>query len=196
MSAPSAYVIRGGEEGRKRLEILARVMWPATYQLLKRAGTCAGMTVLDMGCGGGDVTRGIARLVGPEGRVVGCDMDGVKLDAARREAALQGLVNLEFRQANIYDFADESAYDRIYARFLLTHLPDCPGALARMRRALRPGGVLIVEDIDFTGRSAIRPTRRTRATSSYTAKWFAGGRAIRTSDPGCMACSPKQGCNR
>ena len=57
----SHYVIRGGQEGKRRLEVLARVMWPATFQLLKTAGIREGMICLDLGCGGGDVTIEVAR---------------------------------------------------------------------------------------------------------------------------------------
>ena len=149
--ASTGYVIRGGHEGKKRLELLGRTLWPATFALLKRAGVREGMACLDLGCGGGDVTRGLARMVGPEGRVVGVDMDAMKLEAARRETHAQGLANAEFRRANVYECSWEAAFDCVYARFLLTHLPDCSTALAAMRRALRPGGVLIVEDIDFAG---------------------------------------------
>ncbi len=145
-SAPSEYAIRGGQEGKRRLEILSRIMWPSTLTLLENAGLRPGMTCLDLGCGGGDVTREIARIVGSEGRVVGFDMDPVKL-----EGASHGLPNVEFRQANVYQWFEESVYDLIYTRFLLTHLPDCAKVLAAIRRALKPGGVLVVEDIDFSG---------------------------------------------
>jgi SAM-dependent methyltransferase len=154
MSSPGPqpeYVIRGGHEGKRRLEVLARALWPTTFQLLRRAGIREGMTCLDLGCGGGDVTLGIVRMVGPSGKVVGVDLDAVKLEAARREAERQNLAHIEFRVCSVYEWSDELAFDRIYTRFLLTHLPDCPAALDRMRRALRHGGVLIVEDIDFTG---------------------------------------------
>ena len=149
--APSVYAIRGGQEGKRRLEILGRIMWPSTFRLLKNAGLRAGMTCLDLGCGGGDVTCGIARMTGAAGRVVGIDMDAVKLEAASEAGASHGLRNLEFRQTNVYEWSEESVYDLIYARFLLTHLPDCAKALAAIRRALKPGGVLVVEDIDFSG---------------------------------------------
>lgn len=149
--ARSDYVIRGGHEGKRRLELLGRVLWPTTFQLLQRAGVRPGMDCLDMGCGGGDVTLGIARLAGPTGTVAGIDIDAVKLEAARREAARLNLSNVTFQQASICDWATDQAYDRIYVRFLLTHLSDCAAALTALRRALRPSGVLIVEDIDFTG---------------------------------------------
>src|SRR5205085_4191479 len=109
-----------------------------TFQLLRRTGTGEGMACIDFGCGGGDVTRGLARLVGPTGRVAGVDMDAVKVATARDEAAGQQLVNVEFRQASVYEWQEEGMYDRAYARFLLTHLPDPVTALANMQRALRP----------------------------------------------------------
>jgi SAM-dependent methyltransferase len=126
-------------------------MWPTTFQLLKRTGIREGMRCLDAGCGGGDVTLALARLVGPTGKVLGIDMDAIKLDAASTEAARRNLSNVEFQQANICEWSEESKFDRVYARFLLTHLPDCPAVLSTMRHALLPGGILIIEDIDFTG---------------------------------------------
>jgi ubiquinone/menaquinone biosynthesis C-methylase UbiE len=133
-------------------------MWPTTFQLFKRTGIREGMTCLDAGCGGGDVTLALARLVGLTGKVLGIDMDAVKLEAARAEAARRNLSNVEFQQANVCEWSEESRFDRVYARFLLTHLPDCPAALSTMRHALRPGGVLIIEDIDFAGSFCYPPS--------------------------------------
>jgi len=147
----SHYVIRGGTEGRERLRILSRVMWPSTLNLLQRAGFGSGMACLDIGCGGGDVSRELARLVGPGGRVVGIDIDEVKIAIAREEAAALGLFNLEFRACNLCEGDPQPEFDLVYARFLLTHLPDPSAILAKIRQALRPGGTLIVADIDFRG---------------------------------------------
>ncbi len=150
-TACTQYVIRGGVEGKRRLELLGRTMWPTTYRLLRSAGLCEGMTAADLGCGGGDVTRGMARMVGSAGCVVGIDIDDVKLAQARAQAEEQGLDHAAFRQGSVYEWSENAIYDRVYTRFLLTHLPDRLSALARMRQALKPGGRLIVEDIDFTG---------------------------------------------
>jgi 2-polyprenyl-3-methyl-5-hydroxy-6-metoxy-1,4-benzoquinol methylase len=124
------YVIRGGHEGKRRLELLGRIMWPTTLRLFQRTGICEGMTCLDIGCGGGDVTFALARMVGPAGRIAGLDIDDVKLAAARERAVKERISNVKFRVANIYEWSDEGAYDRIYARFLLTHLPDPVTALS------------------------------------------------------------------
>lgn len=145
------YIIRGGIEGKKRLEVLARVMWPTTSRLLAEAGVAPGMTCLDLGCGGGDVTLQLAALTGPQGRVTGADMDETILDLARQTAKRDGLENIQFRRLNVQDWNEESQYDRIYARFLLTHLPGPLQVLRQMLRAVRPGGLAIIEDIDFAG---------------------------------------------
>lgn len=145
------YVIRGGEAGRERLRMLARVMAPTTRELLARAGVGEGMTCLDVGCGGGDVSVELARLVGRRGRVIGIDMDATKVELARREAAALGLAHVEFRVATIEQYHVSDAVDVAYARFVLTHLPDPQAVLAHLRSGLRAGGRMVVEDIDFTG---------------------------------------------
>jgi SAM-dependent methyltransferase len=145
------YVIRGGSAGRERLRVLARVMWPTTSVLLERVGVAASSRCLDLGCGGGDVTVALARLA-PDGFVVGADMDEPQLDVARREAADAGLANVDFQVLDVMQPAsDNEQFDLIYARFLLTHLPDPSLALTHMCARLAPAGALVVEDIDFTG---------------------------------------------
>lgn len=146
------YIIHGGVEGRERLRILARVLQPTTLSLFDRAGIKPGTVCLDVGCGGGDVTFDLAQRAGPEGRAVGLDIDETKLELARGEAEARRLGNVEFRLLDISQSVEGGPqFDVVYARFLLTHLKDPSGALARMRRVLQPGGVVIVEDIDFTG---------------------------------------------
>jgi ubiquinone/menaquinone biosynthesis C-methylase UbiE len=130
---------------------VARAYWPTTLPLLHRAGIREGMTCLDLGCGAGEVTFEIARLVGPSGTVVGMDMDVVKLEIAHHRAVQEGFRNIEFRQANVFEWNDNSLYDLIYVRFLLTHLPECDRVVPKLLRALRPEGALAVEDINFAG---------------------------------------------
>src|SRR5260370_24861179 len=147
----SHYVIRGGVAGRERLRILSRVMWPSTLNLLQRAGIRPGMTCLDVGCGGGDVSRELARLVGPTGGVVGIDIDDVKIGIAREEAAALGMPNLEFRVCDLGETEPQAEFDLVYARFVLTHLPDPNAMVGKICQTLRPAGVVVVADIDFRG---------------------------------------------
>jgi 2-polyprenyl-3-methyl-5-hydroxy-6-metoxy-1,4-benzoquinol methylase len=145
------YVIRGGIEGRERLRVLSRVMQPTTLSLFNRVNVGRGMVCLDVGCGGGDVTFNLAQMVGSEGRVVGIDIDETKLQLARQEAEGQKLSNVEFQLSDIRETRGEPEFDLVYARFLLTHLSDPKDALTKMRQLLKLGGLVVVEDIDFTG---------------------------------------------
>jgi ubiquinone/menaquinone biosynthesis C-methylase UbiE len=152
MAQDTSYIIRGGIPGRERLRILSRVMQPTTLALLQRAGVRSGMVCLDVGCGSGDLSFDMAHIVGAGGKVVGIDMDETKVRLAREQAGAAGLANIEFRVLDIANGEVEpAAFDLVHARFVLCHIPDPLQVLKRMRQALRPGGVIVVTDVDFRG---------------------------------------------
>ncbi|BEP15457.1 hypothetical protein acdb102_37680 [Acidothermaceae bacterium B102] len=145
------YVIAGGETGFHRLAVLARLWAPTTLGLLRDLGVGPGTQCLDLGCGGGFVTLEMARLVGPTGHATGIDMDEVKLALGREVAAAEGLDNVTLRAGNVYDWAEPGTYDLVYCRFLLQHLARPVDVMKAMWDAVRPGGVLVIEDADFDG---------------------------------------------
>jgi 2-polyprenyl-3-methyl-5-hydroxy-6-metoxy-1,4-benzoquinol methylase len=153
------YVIRGGREGYDRLLLLSRDRWPDTAALLGRAGIRPGMRCIDLGCGGGEVTLEMAKLVAPDGAVTGVDMDAVKIDLARTAAVERGVSNANFFATNVNGWDEPDSYDVVYARFLLQHLSQPVEQLRRMWAAVRPGGVVIVEDPDFDGWCCHPPNR-------------------------------------
>jgi 2-polyprenyl-3-methyl-5-hydroxy-6-metoxy-1,4-benzoquinol methylase len=155
-SRSEGYVLRGGRAGAERLRLLNRVKWPTTEPLLAAAGLRAGMSCLDVGCGGGDVTLKMAALVGTEGNVVGVDRDGSILELARQEADERGLT-VTFRRLEAEELAEESAYDLVFTRYLLSHLPRPQRAVEAMVRAARPGGRLVLEDVYFPGHVCYPP---------------------------------------
>jgi len=150
------YVIRGGRGGYDRLLLLAQDRWPDTAALLQRAGVRPGMRAVDVGCGGGTVTLELADRVAPA-TVVGLDMDEIKLGLAAGEAARRGIANAEFRTADVTAWDEPDSYDLVCTRFVLQHLRDPAGLLRRMWAAVRPGGVLVVEDADFEGSCCYPP---------------------------------------
>jgi len=147
---PERYLLRGGRAGAERLHLLNRVKWPTTERLLKAAGLQAGMRVLDVGCGSGEVTLKMADLVGAGGEVAGIDSDLAILRLAGQEAERQGL-SVTFRHLDAENLAEESAHDLVYSRYLLSHLPRPAWVVEAMVRALRPGGRLVLEDVYFPG---------------------------------------------
>lgn len=143
------YVLQTGDAGAERLRLLARVKGPTTLALLHRVGLADGMRCLDVGCGIGAVTLEMAQRVGPRGQAVGVDADADFIARARQEAARRGLpVEFEVAQA---EALPSGPFDLVFARFLLTHLPDPLAGLRHMVAAARPGGLVVAEDIDFTG---------------------------------------------
>lgn len=108
-----------------------------------------GMDVLDVGCGPGSITVGLAAAVAP-GRTVGIDASAEVLDTARETATAAG-VPVTFQVADVMalPFADGS-FDVVHAHQVLQHLGDPVGALRELRRVARPGGLLAVRDVDYS----------------------------------------------
>jgi 2-polyprenyl-3-methyl-5-hydroxy-6-metoxy-1,4-benzoquinol methylase len=157
VSAFERYMIRGGIEGRERLRVLARAMAPSTATLLDRV-VVERSTCLDVGCGGGDVTLELARRAGPNGRVVGVDLDESQLGIARDEAVAVGAATVSYVCRDVLAEPLPAEHDLVYARFLVTHLPDRPAAVAHLADAVVPGGALVLEDIDFAGSFCFPPS--------------------------------------
>ncbi|MDF0603509.1 class I SAM-dependent methyltransferase [Psychromarinibacter sp. C21-152] len=100
----------------------------------------AGMAVLDVGCGWGDLSLQIAERVGPEGRVVGIDCVEAFLKEARADAKEAGFANVEFRRGDAEIALPENEFDYVVSRFGTMFFTNPVAALRRMRLALKPGG--------------------------------------------------------
>ena len=107
-----------------------------------------GQHLLDCGCGPGSITLDLAALVAP-GEVCGVDVDPSQVEAAQRLAAERGIDNTHFEVASVYalPFPDAS-FDVVTAVGVLMHLSEPMLALREMRRVLRPGGLIALENVD------------------------------------------------
>lgn len=104
--------------------------------------------ILDVGCGPGTITAGLAGRV-PQGHVTGIDRALEVIEQARAAFPRE---NLDFTTADVYalDYPDGS-FDVVHAHQVLQHLGDPVRALREMRRVTRPGGLIAVRDADFGG---------------------------------------------
>jgi SAM-dependent methyltransferase len=145
----STYVFdQAWQKERDRLGALESLFDQSSRRLLTGLGLSAGWRCLEVGGGGGSLARWLADQVGPTGHVLATDLDTRFLDGHDRS-------NLEVRRHNIVtDPVDESTFDLIHARAVLVHLPDREEVLKRLVTALRPGGWLLIEDVDFGGPTA------------------------------------------
>jgi ubiquinone/menaquinone biosynthesis C-methylase UbiE len=99
-----------------------------------------GMSVLDVGCGWGDMSLQIAELVGQKGRVLGIDCVDTFLKEARKDATAKGFSHVEFSRGDAEVALPENEFDFVVARFGTMFFTNPVAALRRMRMALKPGG--------------------------------------------------------
>jgi SAM-dependent methyltransferase len=129
-------------EAMDRFEAFALLFDPSTFRHLDGLGLDAGWRVWEVGAGGSSVLDHLSARVGPTGHVLATDLN-VSWAAALSAA------NVEVRE---HDVADEpppgGPFDLVHARLVLVHVPERDRALAHMVGALRPGGILLVEDAD------------------------------------------------
>lgn len=185
------YAIEGGRVDAQRLARQADVMRDATLSFLSRAGVASGWACLDLGCGDGQVTVELARAVGPDGRVVGVDIDAEALSVAREVADRAG-VQVQFRRGDATTLAEHNRFDLAYSRLLLGHLADPVAALRAMRAAVKKGGVVAVEDL-FTGTLRSDPPRkaldRLQDLYSATVRFYGGDPTIGPRLPALLAAA-------
>ncbi|MDA3624629.1 methyltransferase domain-containing protein [Saccharopolyspora oryzae] len=119
---------------------LAEALDPITTERLAATGVTAGWHCLDVGCGGGTISRWLANRVGPTGSVLATDVKPVDV---------VGHPNMTTAQHDITaDPLPENHFDLIVARLVLQHLPERDEVLAKLVRALKPGGWLQIDEFD------------------------------------------------
>jgi len=117
---------------------------PVVEQVIARATLQAGERVLDLGTGTGSVAIQAARLVGPDGRVVGTDISADMLALARQRVAELGLANVHLREARAEALpAEDGAFDVILASLCFMYVIGRAAAARECARVLRPGGRLV-----------------------------------------------------
>lgn len=145
----SEYVFdQAWERERDRLRGLEFVYDGATVRFLAELGVAEGWSCLEVGCGAGAVALWLADRVGTTGRVVASDLDTRFIDG-------HGRTNLEVRTHDISSGPPEdAAFDVVHARAVIEHIGDHDTALGNLMASVRPGGWVLVEDVDFGGSMA------------------------------------------
>lgn len=141
-------------EEERRLIALGGLSEPNTERVFRQAGLGAGMRVLDLGAGAGDVALLVARLVGPEGSVLGVERSAEAVARAQRRIAQAGCDNVSFVQGDV-SALDEvldvgEIFDAVVGRAVLMYLPDPAVVLRASAQWLRPGGLLCFREPDMT----------------------------------------------
>ena len=134
----------------ERLETLYATRDVLRRRELVRAalGARPGDRILDVGCGPGFYVTELLEAVGREGSVVGLDISADMLAVAAKRA--EGHGNVTFHEANATSLpVPDASFDRAVCVQVLEYVRDVPTALREMHRALRPGGRVLVWDVDW-----------------------------------------------
>jgi arsenite methyltransferase len=142
------------EFDRRLIQRLERLY--STRDVLRRrelvraaVGARSGDRVLDVGCGPGFYITELLEAVGREGAVVGVDISADMLAVAAKRAAGHG--NVEFHEAGATSLpVPDASFERAICVQVLEYVRDVPAALAEMHRVLRPGGRMLVWDVDWS----------------------------------------------
>lgn len=146
------------ESNLRHQELLADVFRSTTIKLLGDLSVPEGAAVLDAGCGIGRTTRLLKNMLPSPDWLAGLDADPDLLEVARDQSQAGG-IDLAYRKGDAADLPyEDDIFDLVFARFLLTHLPDPAGAVEEFRRACREGGVVAVQEPDFASCGAWPPS--------------------------------------
>jgi ubiquinone/menaquinone biosynthesis C-methylase UbiE len=151
-----------GEISRSRDELdhpsLSALAFEAfTRQLLTEASLKPGMRVLDIFSGAGDVALLAGEIVGSDGRVVGFDSAPQSVAYANERAAFRKLGNVGFLEAQIEDLPFGADFDAIVGRIVLGYRRDPARDLQALAGCLRPGGLLVFQELDLLAGRTIPP---------------------------------------
>jgi SAM-dependent methyltransferase len=169
-AASAPYALGDSDRALERLGHLSRLYAGVTAGWLGSIGLRPGMSVVDLGCGRGDVTLAVAELVGPTGTVTGVDAAERPLAAARRAA--EHVPGVSFEQADVTRWAPAEPVDAVVGRLLLMHLPDPVALVARLRQVVRPGGVIAFQDVVLASRASQPPLPLLTAFNGWLLETF------------------------
>jgi len=144
-----AYVLGHSEQELQRLGRQSLLIEPATRAFLAEAAVGAGMRVLDVGSGAGDVAFLVAGLVGESGEVIGTDRAPAAVAAASARARERGLRHVSFREGDPAHMRFDRAFDAVVGRYVLLFQSDAVDMVRRLLQHLRPGGLVLFHEPDW-----------------------------------------------
>jgi SAM-dependent methyltransferase len=143
------YLLAGQVSELERLQLQSRVWEPTGRRLLEEIGDGRGARAVDVGCGVLGWLRVLSEWVGPDGEVVGTDIDDAMLAVAKEFVAKEKLGNVTLRTDDLFATSLEPAsFDLVHARYEITPLGRAPEQMTAYLRLVRPGGMVVLEDPD------------------------------------------------
>jgi SAM-dependent methyltransferase len=148
------YALGHTQQELDRLIFQGRFIGDLTGYVLRLAGLKAGMRVLDIGCGAGDVSFLALSLVGPDGAVIGVDKSPEAIAVAQQRAQKAELRNIHFMATDLDQLVLDEPVDALIGRLVLMYFPKPAEVLERLLPFVKPGGTVMFQEIDATSVAA------------------------------------------
>jgi ubiquinone/menaquinone biosynthesis C-methylase UbiE len=200
------YLLGQGAAEHARLDDQHRLWRHTLVPTLRAAGLGPGSSVLEVGCGVGSLLEDLVDIVGPTGRAAGIEKAPEAVKAARER-----LPAVTITEGDLRDVPLGGPWDAVVVRWVLSFLPDLDPIVARLADAVRPGGMLVVQDYHHKGLGtvpedpairraiqAVRAAYRSRGGDVFLAGKLPGmmrraGLAVTAIEPHVLASGPDGG---
>ncbi|KAF3998446.1 class I SAM-dependent methyltransferase [Glaciimonas immobilis] len=144
-----SYLLQVGDPDRERLEILAELYNPGSKEFLQTHMPTDATSILDLGCGHGQMSNWFAQEL-PRGSVVGIDISDEQLVICAENKAAENVCNAQFFNHDIVsDKPDFAPFDVAYCRFLLMHVKSWECFFQNTLAACKAGGSIFIEEPAF-----------------------------------------------
>jgi ubiquinone/menaquinone biosynthesis C-methylase UbiE len=148
-AAEEKYSLPVGKADLERMTILGDIYMPYCAEFLLQNGLKPGIKVADVGCGPGNTSLWLADQVGEIGKVIGIDNSDAQLFILNNRILEKKIHNISTQKADIYQIDQmNEKFDLIFCRFLFIHLTNPLLAIKKLRMLLKPGGNLIIAELD------------------------------------------------
>lgn len=127
----------------ERLRLIETAFDHRTHEVIEKAGISAGWRCLEVGAGTGSILKWMSDVVGSEGSVIGVDKNTRFIENINTK-------QVEIIKGDILDVEFEQDFDLIHGRYVLIHIQESEQVISKLINLLKPGGILILEEPDFT----------------------------------------------
>ncbi len=139
---------RDAEAEIQRLAAQASLGWEKEARTLSWFGLKDGMSLLELGSGPGFITERLLAMF-PTSPITCLEIDPELIRQAKRYLADKDVNRVQFVEGSVMDIQlADNRFDFAYARLLFQHLPNPIGAAKEIGRVLKPGGKLVIYDVD------------------------------------------------